>query len=138
MLMDSRLTRCLRDGKQRSICGVPGNGYARRRALSPAQPACESALASVRRHAGELRESGRIRRPVEQQVIERFIACGDPHHGFARIYCDAYMLRAPMRVIALIDDPGVVRRMLEHLGPWAPEPAERGHPPHYHAVPDIA
>jgi len=26
-----------------------------------------------------------------------------------------------MRVIALIDDPGVIRRILEHLGRWAPE-----------------
>ncbi len=34
----------------------------------------------------------------------------------------------PMRVIALIDDPGVVRRILDHLGRWAPEPAERGPP----------
>jgi len=33
-----------------------------------------------------------------------------------------------MRVNALIDDPGVVRRILEHLGRWAPEPAERGPP----------
>jgi hypothetical protein len=30
-----------------------------------------------------------------------------------------------MRVIALIDDPGVVRRILEHLGRSVPEPAER-------------
>ena len=58
---------------------------------------------------------------------------------------------APMRVIALIDDPGVVRRILEHLGGWAPEPAERGPPEEatdwprnaiipitYHPVPDIA
>ncbi len=30
--------------------------------------------------------------------------------------------------IALIDDPGVVRRILEHLGHWAPEPAGRGPP----------
>ena len=29
-----------------------------------------------------------MRRAVEWQVIERFIACGDPHEGFARIYCD--------------------------------------------------
>ena len=33
-----------------------------------------------------------------------------------------------MRVIALIDDPGVVRRKFEHLGRWTPEPAERGPP----------
>ena len=59
--------------------------------------------------------------------------------------------KGPMRVIALIDDPGVVRRILEHLGRWAPEPAERGPPEEvtdwprnavipitYHPVPDIA
>ena len=31
---------------------------------------------------------GRLRRAVEARTIERFIECGDPHHGFARIYCD--------------------------------------------------
>jgi hypothetical protein len=59
--------------------------------------------------------------------------------------------KGPMRVIALIDDPAVVRRILEHLGRWAPEPSERGPaaqapewprdaviPITYHAVPDIA
>ena len=59
--------------------------------------------------------------------------------------------KGPMRVIALIDDPAVVRRILEHLGRWAPEPAERGPPVQapdwpqnavipitYHPVPDIA
>ncbi len=57
----------------------------------------------------------------------------------------------PMRVIALIDDPPVVRRILEHLGRWAPEAMERSPPvpPEawpantvlpltYHPVPDIA
>jgi hypothetical protein len=28
-------------------------------------------------------------RAIEGQVIERFITCGDPREGFARIYCDA-------------------------------------------------
>ncbi len=50
----------------------------------------------------------------------------------------------------LIDDPGVVRRILEHIGRWAPEPAERDPPAQapdwlqnaviplvYHGVPDI-
>ncbi len=59
--------------------------------------------------------------------------------------------KGPMRVIALIDDPGVVRRILEHLGRWAPEASERGPPAAvptwptnavipltYHPVPDIA
>jgi hypothetical protein len=31
----------------------------------------------------------------------------------------------PMRGVALIDDPGVVRRIFEHLGYCTPEPAER-------------
>lgn len=62
----------------------PGGGLYR-----PRNPRGSPLWQCARRHAGELRESGRIRRPVEQQVIERFIACGDPHQGFARIYCDA-------------------------------------------------
>jgi len=33
-----------------------------------------------------------------------------------------------MRIIALIDDPGVVRRILEHLGRWAPEATGRDPP----------
>ena len=56
-----------------------------------------------------------------------------------------------MRVISLIDDPNVVRRILEHLGRGVPEPAARGPPAQasdwprnalipitYHPVPDIA
>ena len=44
--------------------------------------------------------------------------------------CEADPLECPrckglMRVIALIDDPRIVQRLLEHLGAWAPEPAER-------------
>ena len=54
-------------------------------------------------------------------------------------------------VIALIDDPHAVRRLLEHLGRWQPEAMERPPPvpPEawpanesfalaYHLVPDIA
>jgi hypothetical protein len=36
--------------------------------------------------------------------------------------------KGPMRVIALIDDPGVIRRILEHLRRWAPEAAGPGPP----------
>ena len=48
-----------------------------------------------------------------------------------------------MRVIALIEDPAVVRRILQHLGRWAPAPAPEWPanaviPLTYHAVPDIA
>ena len=60
--------------------------------------------------------------------------------------------KGPMRVIALIEDLGVFRRILEHLGGWAPLATERSPPPGptaswpghanlpltYHPVPDIA
>jgi hypothetical protein len=59
--------------------------------------------------------------------------------------------KGPMRVIALIEGPGVIRRILEHLGLWAPLAAERSPPlaaaswPRHanlplthHPVPDIA
>ena len=56
-----------------------------------------------------------------------------------------------MRIIALIDEPPVVRRILEHLGLWQPQATERSPPVAseawpvnsdlpmtYHPVPDIA
>ena len=57
--------------------------------------------------------------------------------------------QGPMRVIALIDEPAIVRRILEHLGRWEELPTERGPPEPdwppgavipltYHPVPDIA
>ena len=66
--------------------GSPGGGLYR-----PRSPRTRPLWQCAKRHAGELRASGRMRRAVEQQVkqvIERFIACGDPHEGFARIWCD--------------------------------------------------
>lgn len=60
--------------------------------------------------------------------------------------------KGPMRVTALIDDAAVIRKILSHLGLWAPQPAPRtligpsAHDPPgqskpvltYHPVPDIA
>jgi len=56
-----------------------------------------------------------------------------------------------MRVISLIEDSQVIRRVLEHLGMWAPQvkeqsppldsaswPAYASLPSTYHRVPDIA
>ena len=56
-----------------------------------------------------------------------------------------------MRIIALIDDPRLIRRILEHLGLWGPEASATGPPVGacdwpanalipltYHPVPDIA
>jgi len=72
-------------------------GKSRRSELpEPAQRQCRprNARASslwrcAQRHGKELREAGRFRRAVEERTIERFLRCGDSHHGFARIYCDA-------------------------------------------------
>jgi len=73
------------------------------------------------RHARELREAGRIRRAIERRVIERCLKCGDPHHGFARIYCElaGYMLRAPMSPEKMSYDATsgtVIYRSKMHLG----------------------
>jgi len=60
--------------------------------------------------------------------------------------------KGPMRVIALIDDAAVIRKILGHLGLWAPQQARRREPGRptpdppgpskdvltYHPVPDIA
>ena len=54
----------------------------------PRNPRASPLWRCARLHARELHEAGRLRRTVERQAIERFIECGDPHHGFARIYCD--------------------------------------------------
>ncbi len=72
-------------------------------------------------------------------------------HRYRHLPLECPKCKGPMRVIALIDDPGVVRRILEHLGRWAPEASERGPPAAvptwptnavipltYHPVPDIA
>ncbi len=36
--------------------------------------------------------------------------------------------KGPMRISALINDPPVVQRILEHLGLWQPEASERSPP----------
>ena len=55
----------------------------------PRSPRASPLWQCAKRHANELREAGRLRRAVEQQALERVLACGDPHYGFARIYCNA-------------------------------------------------
>jgi len=91
-------------------------------------------------------------------------ACGAARSAWARLIYKVYEVDplvcakcgAPMRVIALIDDTTVIRRILEHLGRWAPRPVRQNQraPPAdgksidgpklpaqewtYHPVPDIA
>jgi hypothetical protein len=54
----------------------------------PRNPRASPLYQCLRRHGDELDAAGLSHRPVETQVLERFIACGDLHHGFARVYCD--------------------------------------------------
>ena len=53
----------------------------------PRRPRASPLWQCVRRHLPELRASGRVRRAVEKNVLERFLDCGDLHRGFARIRC---------------------------------------------------
>jgi hypothetical protein len=53
----------------------------------PRRPRASPLWQCVNRHLPELRASGRVRRAVEGNVLERFLECGDLHRGFARIRC---------------------------------------------------
>jgi len=58
------------------------------RVYRPRKPRATARYQCAARHAPELKAGGRFVRRVEENVIGRFLACGDPQHGFARIYCD--------------------------------------------------
>ena len=58
-----------------------------RGAYRPRKPRQSALYQCVERHAAELRADGGYQRLFEQRVIERFLQCGDPQHGFARVYC---------------------------------------------------
>jgi hypothetical protein len=53
----------------------------------PRNPRARPLYQCADRHLADLRSEGRLQRLLEERVIERFMKCGDPHHGFARIYC---------------------------------------------------
>ncbi len=54
----------------------------------PRNPHTSPLYQCVEKHYEDLIESGLVHRRVEEQVLNRFIDCGDLHKGFARIYCD--------------------------------------------------
>lgn len=58
-------------------------------AYRPRNPRASPFYQCVVRYAEELRAAGPLERRVEEQTIDRFIECGDPHDGFARIRCEA-------------------------------------------------
>jgi hypothetical protein len=49
----------------------------------PRKPRASPLWQCVSRHLPELRAAGRLRRVVEENVLERFLECGDLHGGFA-------------------------------------------------------
>ena len=53
----------------------------------PRNPRASPLYQCADRHMAELRSEQRLQRLLEERVIEPFLKCGDPHHGFARIYC---------------------------------------------------
>lgn len=53
----------------------------------PRNPRTSPLYQCVRRHGNEL-DTAKLGRPVEAEVLERFLACRDLHKRFARIYCD--------------------------------------------------
>ena len=74
-----------------SRCGESGAGAAGRTprggVYRPRKPRASPLYRCADRHLAELRSEGRLQRLVEERVIDRFLKCGDPHHGFARVYC---------------------------------------------------
>ncbi len=66
---------------------MPGLQASGSRAYRPRQPHASAFYQCAVRHVTELKAGGRFMRRVEESVIERFLECGDPHHGFARLRC---------------------------------------------------
>ena len=54
----------------------------------PRNPRASPLYQCVRRHSHDLDAAGLVHRPVEAEILERFLDCGDLHKGFARVYCD--------------------------------------------------
>jgi hypothetical protein len=54
----------------------------------PRHPRASPLYQCVRRHSDDLDAAGLVHRPVEAEVLERFLDCGDLHKGFARVFCD--------------------------------------------------
>ena len=67
----------------------------------PRNPRASPLYQCVRRHSDELHAARLVHRPVEAEVLERFLDCGDLHKGFARVYCyqcgHDYLLHVPRR-----------------------------------------
>ena len=54
----------------------------------PRNPRASPLYQCVRRHSDDLDAAALVHRPVEAEVLERFLDCGDLHKGFACVFCD--------------------------------------------------
>ncbi len=66
----------------KEACNITGGIY------RPRNPRASPLYQCVVQHYEELEGGGHFSRPVEEQVLTRFLDCGDLHQGFACIYCD--------------------------------------------------
>ena len=67
---------------RKEACNITGGIY------RPRHPRASPLYQCVTRHYEELETGGHFTRPVEEQVLTRFLDCGDLQQGFARVYCD--------------------------------------------------
>ena len=67
---------------RKDACTATGGIY------RPRNPRASPLYQCVARHYHELDAGGHFTRPVEGQVLARFLDCGDLHQGFVRVYCD--------------------------------------------------
>jgi len=115
--------------------------------MGGSQRARSGTASAVRVHhtppaAADVREAARVRSTWARLI----------HKVYEDDPLECPRCKGPMRVIALIDDAAVIRKILSHLGLWAPQQArgrQPGQPAHdppvpstpvltYHPVPDIA
>jgi len=52
-------------------------------------------------------------RPVIKDVVEKYLDCGNPMCGFARIRCPD--CGGQMRIISFVDEPKTIDRIIGHL-----------------------
>jgi hypothetical protein len=103
-----------------------GSGALRRRVLEPGAERAGKG-AEGQRLTDDARRARRVGARVRRACQGR-LGAAHPQSLCSRFQLECPKCKGPMGVIALIEDPGVVRRILEPLGRWAPEATERGPP----------
>jgi len=66
---------------QRQACAQGGDALQKEGVYHTRNPRAGPLWQCAQCHGKELREAGGFQRTAEERAIERFIGCGDPHHG---------------------------------------------------------